>query len=687
MSAGTVADTTISKTLGAIVEVSRRFGADPEFSRAGGGNSSAKAEGVMYIKPSGSPLATLTQETLIGLRIQPLLDLLDTPEPPGSVGGTDEVMAVAAASRVGLDDGRRPSMELLFHALLPQTYVLHTHPIVVNAVTCASRGRELAAELFGDEVLWIPYTNPGLPLARRIRDERREHEARTGGAAPAALLLQNHGLVVAADSPDEIDRISSWLVDTISARLGDAATSESTSSGEPALDPAAASAAIRAIGPTLRAALATGDRLEVVTFDDGALAARHARLQHPVTGETLVAGGPLTPDQIVYTGSWPLVLDPVEAEPLDADALAAGVVAAVQHFERDRGCKPAVVIVPNLGVFAAGSSISQAETVRDVCLDSVRVASLAAVLGGVHPLSDEERGFIEHREAEEYRRRISPRSARPGRVDGLVAVVTGGAQGFGLSIASDLVAQGAHVVLADLNAAQAEGEAAALATRFGVGRAVGLAVDVTDDASVAALFEAVVRRFGGLDLIVSNAGILKAGSVISQPVGEFDAVTRVNYRGYFLCVRNGAPILAKQHRAKPDYWSDIVEINSKSGLAGSSRNSAYAGSKFGGIGLTQSFALELVGDGIKVNAICPGNFLDGPLWSDPKIGLFVQYLREGKVPGAKTVDDVRHAYEAKVPMGRGCTPADVMEALYYVVAQRYETGQAIPVTGGQVMLS
>jgi sorbitol-6-phosphate 2-dehydrogenase len=185
---------------------------------------------------------------------------------------------------------------------------------------------------------------------------------------------------------------------------------------------------------------------------------------------------------------------------------------------------------------------------------------------------------------------------------------------------------------------------------------------------------------------VSNAGILRAGGVATQPVAEFDAVTRVNYRGYFLCVRHAAPILARQHRARPEYWGDIIEINSKSGLTGSSRNSAYAGSKFGGVGLTQSFALELVGDGIKVNAICPGNFLDGPLWADPDNGLFVQYLREGKVPGAKTVEDVRRVYEAKVPMGRGCTPTDVLEALYYVVAQKYETGQAIPVTGGQVML-
>ena len=141
-----------------------------------------------------------------------------------------------------------------------------------------------------------------------------------------------------------------------------------------------------------------------------------------------------------------------------------------------------------------------------------------------------------------------------------------------------------------------------------------------------------------------------------------------------------------QHKINPGLYFDIIEINSKSGLTGSNKNFAYSGSKFGGIGLTQSFALELVEYNIKINAVCPGDFLDGPLWSNPENGLFVQYLKNGKVPGAKTVEDVRKFYESKVPMNRGCQISDVMKAVLYAIEQKYETGQAIPVTGGRNML-
>ncbi len=282
---------------------------------------------------------------------------------------------------------------------------------------------------------------------------------------------------------------------------------------------------------------------------------------------------------------------------------------------------------------------------------------------------------------------VADSPVKTGRVAGTVAIVTGAAQGFGLEISRQFAAAGAHVVLLDMNQAGATAAAQELCKQFGAGRAIGLASNVTDPASMGAAIHETVKAFGGFDVFVANAGVLKAGSVKTQSAADFDFVTAVNYKGYFVSVQKAAPILATQHLANPEYWSDIIQINSKSGLEGSNKNGAYAGSKFGGIGLTQSFAMELVEDNIKVNSICPGNFFDGPLWSDPKNGLFVQYLSTGKVPGAKTVQDVQKFYEAKVPMRRGCMAQDVMKAIFYLMEQNYETGQAVPVTGGQVMLS
>lgn len=276
---------------------------------------------------------------------------------------------------------------------------------------------------------------------------------------------------------------------------------------------------------------------------------------------------------------------------------------------------------------------------------------------------------------------IGKRPATQGRLAGKIAIVTGAAQGFGKGIAEEMHREGATVVIADMNLPGAQ----AVAEELGA-HAAAVEVNVTDEESVAAMVQKTVEQFGGLDILVSNAGVAKAGNLLELEKKSFDFVTNINYTGYFLCAKYAAAIMEAEHEADPEWFGDIITINSKSGLEGSKNNYAYAGSKFGGIGLTQSFALELCPYNIKVNAICPGNYLDGPLWSDPERGLFVQYLNAGKVPGAKTVEDVRRYYMAKVPMNRGCFPADVAKAIFYCVEQKYETGQAIPVTGGQVML-
>ncbi len=338
---------------------------------------------------------------------------------------------------------------------------------------------------------------------------------------------------------------------------------------------------------------------------------------------------------------------------------------ALEAFQNENGFLPCIIAIESLGVFAHGASKKTADAVKALFLDAAEQKDLRDA-------------FKAYEEAEQTDAR--------GRVNERIMVVTGSAQGFGQGIAEEIIKEGANVIIADLNEALAVENAKKLSDGVGADKAIPVKVDVSDEESVQNMYIETVLAFGGVDALINNAGIVRAGNLEEMTVPMLDLVTKVNYTAYFLCTKYAVKYMKIQNRFCPEYFMDIIQINSKSGLAGSNKNFAYAGSKFGGIGLTQSFALELTPFNIKVNSICPGNFLDGPLWMDPEKGLFVQYLKAGKVPGAKTVDDVRRAYEAKVPMNRGCRVMDVVRAIYYCVEQEYETGQAIPVTGGQEML-
>jgi NAD(P)-dependent dehydrogenase (short-subunit alcohol dehydrogenase family) len=287
---------------------------------------------------------------------------------------------------------------------------------------------------------------------------------------------------------------------------------------------------------------------------------------------------------------------------------------------------------------------------------------------------------------ENYRKKVSQGSGSQGQVRNKVIIVTGAAQGFGAGVANMLFHEGANIVIADLNRKKGEEFAKELNLRGQKNSAIFISANVGDAPSEERMISQTVFAFGGLDVLISNAGILRAGSLEEMTPETFELMTKVNYSGYFLCAKYAKPVMKLQNQYNPDFYMDIVQVNSKSGLKGSNKNFAYAGGKFGGIGLTQSFALELMPFNVKVNSICPGNFFDGPLWADPENGLFVQYLNAGKVPGAKTINDVKAFYEAQVPAGRGCTSEDVAKAILYVIDQHYETGQAVPVTGGQNML-
>ena len=254
-----------------------------------------------------------------------------------------------------------------------------------------------------------------------------------------------------------------------------------------------------------------------------------------------------------------------------------------------------------------------------------------------------------------------------------IALVTGGAQGLGEAICLRLAHEGAHVAVADLNLERAEQVAAEIVAQTGR-RALAVRVDVTDEGQVEGMVRRTLDEFGRLDVLVSNAGILIAEGVDEFPADKWRAVIEVNLVGYFLCAKHAARVMKAQKSGA------IIQINSKSGKHGSYKSSAYAASKFGGIGLTQSVALELAEYGVRVNAICPGNLLDSPLWVD---SLYKQYAKKWGI----TEEEVRQKYVEQVPMRRGCTYEDVCNVVVFLASDQasYMTGQAINVTGGQGM--
>jgi rhamnose utilization protein RhaD (predicted bifunctional aldolase and dehydrogenase)/NAD(P)-dependent dehydrogenase (short-subunit alcohol dehydrogenase family) len=663
-----------------LVKLSRYYGGDPDFVVAGGGNTSMKTEDVLHVKASGVALASIEASGFVALGRKNLSDLLKEEPAKDAAAREERVKQGMLAARVKKDTALRPSVEAILHHILPGRFVVHTHSTHAGALACCQEGERLAREWFGDEVLWVSYVDPGFLLARAVAQALSDYRSRTGRGCPEAVLLQNHGLIVAGDEPQTILRRTDRVVGRIRAQI-DLTSRENVFGAVTRLESDRVRQSIEVIAPALRALLADGPQLKVVTFDDSDAT---LSLAGGSEGRSMALIGPMAPDQIVYAGAFPLWFEPPEQE--TEDAVISALREEIAKHARTLGFPPKVVVVRGLGLFAAGDDFQSADIARQMYRSVIDVMALAGRLGGVHPMTETSRRFIEGWEAEAHRRATLSGSRSVGRAAGKVTVVTGAAQGFGLEISQGLAAQGAHVALTDINAEGVERTARQICDRFGGRRAMGLIMDVTSMSSIAEGIHRIVRMYGGFDVFISNAGVLTAGSVKTQSEKEFDFVTDVNYKGYFRCVQHAAPVLAVQHKALPTYTSDIIQINSKSGLAGSNRNGAYAGGKFGGIGLTQSFALELIEDGIKVNAVCPGNFFDGPLWSDPEHGLFVQYLRSGKIPGAKTVEDVRRAYEARVPMRRGCTTADVLKAIYYLMEQQYETGQAVPVTGGQIML-
>ena len=648
------------KEIESLVAISRKYGSDPRFVIAGGGNTSYKNAEKLWVKASGHALATITEDGFAVLD-RALLDPMKKKKYSSDTAEREEQvkndLAVACITK-----DRRPSVETSLHDCMGFSYVVHLHPTLVGGLMCSAMAEEKCKELF-PEALYIAYTDPGYTLFKKVYDKIQTYR-KAAGHEPQVIFLQNHGIFVGADSTEEIERIYDSVLSTLEAQVkpipeGDAPICDCVSEVVPAIR-----TILSRSGRGLKTLKVTGNALIEAMMEQA---------------ESVLS--PFTPDGIVYCKSEYVFIEPEEGEDL-----AKLAEKRIERYTARRGHTPKVILIKGIGLIAAGDSAKNAQIITDVFMDAVKIAWYAESFGGQHPMTKRQIEFIDNWEVENYRRKVSAAHSR-GRVEGKTIIVTGAAQGFGEGIARNLMKEGANIVVADLNEAVGQKTAESFNAMAGSNRAIFVKTNVADMDSLHNLIRQTVLNFGALDVFVSNAGVLRAGGLEAMTPENFEFVTNINYKAYFFCAKVASHLMKIETAWDPEYFADIVQVNSKSGLRGSKANFAYAGGKFGGIGLTQSFALELASFRVKVNSICPGNFYDGPLWSNPENGLFVQYLAAGKVPGAKTVQDVKDYYLNQVPMRKGCNPEDVTKAILYAVEQTGETGQAIPVTGGQVMLA
>ncbi|MFW5891959.1 MAG: SDR family NAD(P)-dependent oxidoreductase [Bacteroidota bacterium] len=654
------------RSLKHLVQISRYYGADKEAVIAGGGNTSFKNDEFIWVKASGIGLDTIDESGFVKLYREKLQKIATAQFSDNSDERELQVKNALFEACFDPATAKRPSVETSLHDILNYPFVVHLHPTLVNALMCGKDSQKITRDLFGDEALYIPYTDTGYVLFKKVEKEVKSYRSKFGND-PQLLFLENHGVFLSASSTEQIKVLYKQMIEKIKSLIEEDYSWKALP----------VKLEITKILPALRMFLSK-DGLKTLTIRNNTL------IEHFSKSNKMFEqiSRPFSPDIIVYCKSNYLYIE----ETGKPDKIVSVLRQKVNVFEKEYGYLPKVILIKGLGLITAEDNARSALTAIDVFEDLMKISYLSKWFGGPRYMTNEQIQFIENWELENYRRKVSKGDASPGKVAGKTAVVTGGAMGFGAGIAEDLFRQGANIVIADINPIEAENMLDKLKKYDQKNQVIFQKTDVSDEGSVIELIRKTIETFGGIDLFVSNAGILRAGSLDTMDAETFDWVTKVNYNAYFLCVKYAAEVMKLQNQSMKSHFTDIIQINSKSGLKGSNKNFAYAGSKFGGVGLTQSFALELMPYRIKVNSVCPGNFFDGPLWSDPKKGLFVQYLQAGKVPGAKTVKEVKKHYENQVPAGRGCMIEDVMKAIYYAIDQKYETGQAIPVTGGQVMM-
>uniref|UniRef100_A0AAU3GKE9 Bifunctional aldolase/short-chain dehydrogenase n=1 Tax=Streptomyces sp. NBC_01401 TaxID=2903854 RepID=A0AAU3GKE9_9ACTN len=597
----------------ALLERAHRTGSDPRNTNYAGGNASAKAAEtdpvtggeaeLLWVKGSGGDLGTLTEAGLAVLRLDRVRALKDVY--PG-VEREDEMVSAFDYCLHG-KGGAAPSIDTAMHALVEAAHVDHLHPDSGIALACAADGEKLTAECFGDKVAWVGWRRPGFQLGLDI--------AAVKEASPQAVgvILGGHGITAWGDTSEECERNALWMIRTAETFLEEHGRAEPFGPvlpGRGALDEEARRERAAALAPVIRG-LASMDRPQVGHFTDApAVLDFLARAEHP----RLAALGTSCPDHFLRTKVSPLVLDLPSGAPLEEAVARLGVLheeyreAYRAYYERHaapdspamRGADPAIVLVPGVGMFSFGKDKQTARVAGEFYLNAINVMRGAEAVSSYAPIEESEKFRIEYWELEEAKLRRMP---KPKALATRVALVTGAGSGIGKAIAHRLVAEGACVVVADLNAASATAVAEELG---GPDKAVAVTVDVTSEEQIADAFKAAALAFGGVDLVVNNAGISISKPLLETTARDWDLQHDIMARGSFLVSREAARVMRAQ-----GLGGDIVYIASKNAVFAGPNNIAYSATKADQAHQVRLLAAELGEHGIRVNGVNPDGVVRG----------------------------------------------------------------------------
>jgi len=683
-----------STTLAQLVARSRKLGADRSICNWGGGNTSAKAEEldfrgrparILWVKGSGSDLATVTETSFTGLFLYDVLPLLERERM------SDTEMVDYLAHCFYEPGPPRPSIETLLHGFLPFEHIDHTHADATNYFACAADGEQLARDCFGDELVWIPYRRPGFGLAREVAMAVR--------AKPGAklVILAKHGLITWGETDEDC---YAWTMATIAqardyvgtrfARPGRAVFGGLCGTTLAAEERRAVAARV---APVLRG-LVSAEKRQVLRFEDGEDVLAFVGSQD---APRLTKIGAACPDHLVHTKPWPLLVDWTPNQDVAAlvEALRTGVAAYVsqyrryleanaqQHLDPDApvpvyraadaatDMHPRVILIPSVGMFTTGKDAMMADVSAQLYHRSIDVMRGAEACGGFISLSDAESYAVEYWPLEQYKLKLAPPEREFARH---VVLVTGAAGGIGSAICRRVAQDGAQIIATDIDLAGVEQLAAYLNQQFGAGRAVAVKMDVTNEESVRVAFEQAALAFGGVDVIVNNAGLASSAPITETSLAEWNRNWNVLATGYFLVAREGFQLLQAQGRG-----GNLVFVASKNALVAGKNAAAYSTAKAAEAHLARCLAEEGGQFSIRVNSVNPDAVLAGSrIWDST-------WRQERAATYGVAPDQLEEVYRKRTTLGVNILPEDIAEVVAFFASptrSAKSTGNILNVDGG-----